>query len=67
MEVLGVAVVWEGFQAGFVLGVVFRVSDTNPAAPEVMNQELTIPNGIPSSPGFCMVLMSFLTCSLASL
>lgn len=42
MEVLGVAVVWEGFQAGFVLGVVFRVPDTNPAAPEVMNQELTL-------------------------
>lgn len=42
MDVLGAAMVWEGFQTGFVPGVVFRVPDTNPTGPEVMNQELTV-------------------------
>lgn len=42
MAVLGAAMGWEGFQAGFVPGVVFRVPDTNPSGPEVMNQELTL-------------------------
>lgn len=42
MDMLGVALVWEGFQAGFVPNVVFRVPDTNPTDAEVMNQELTL-------------------------